>query len=167
MNYKFVYISTDNYELRYTDREGIKKVLPFKRTIEMSKKLQGIQAMGRLKMFQELTAQGMTKKDLIVKKVNEDGSITYDETNYKEYEKSYIELASVMILNEVIKLCFNMNVDELMTEIGIDLQDSSSENIKKITLFTQQFTKVITGDDDLNTPSVDNKESIPGDDTKA
>jgi hypothetical protein len=164
MDYEFTFISTDNYELRYTSKDGVRKVLPFKRTIGMSKKLQGIQATGRLKMYQELTAQGMTKNDLVVKKVADDGSITYDETNYKEFETNYINIASALILNEVIEECFHTSVALLLQDLGVDVNASDNGTLNKITLFTKKFTSVIIGKDDpqSQSPSIGNQEQVPG-----
>lgn len=164
MNYEFIYVSTDNYELRYTAKDGTKKVLPFKRTIEMSKRLQGIHAEGRLKMYHELTAQGMTKNDLIIKKTNADGTITYDETNYKEFENNYISIASASILNDIINLCFHMSVEDLLTDMGINVNANDKDTVNKITLFTKKFTSVIIGKDDQQsvTPSIAHQEPISG-----
>ena len=72
MNYSFKYVSVDNYILKYTDKEGKDKELPFTRTVEIATKLQGIVAKARLKMFKELSSQGFTKNDLIVKVINKD-----------------------------------------------------------------------------------------------
>lgn len=163
MNYEFIYISTDNYELRYTSKEGISKILPFKRTIEMSKKLQSIHATARLQMYQELTAGGMTKNDLIIKNVNSDGTITYDETNYKEFEKQFFNVASAIIMNEVIELCFKTSINDLLADMGFDLNDSSDTTTHAVSMFSQKFTKVIIGKDDPQTatPSIANSESVP------
>ena len=68
IKYNFRYVSTDNYELSYTSVKGEEKTIPFRRTIAMAKKIQGVQATARLKMYQELTEQGITKNDLIIKK---------------------------------------------------------------------------------------------------
>ena len=39
MNYEFKEISLDNYELHYTNKDGEKKVIPFKRTVALAKKI--------------------------------------------------------------------------------------------------------------------------------
>lgn len=154
-DYEFVFISTDNYELRYTNKDNEKKVIPFTRTIEMASKLQGIVASARLKMYQELTKMGMTKEDLVIKTKNSDGTTTYNETNYKEFEKKYIETQSALILNEIIEDCFKMDIVGLFTDMGIDANSTDTDVLQKVTNFSKKFSMIISGKDE-ETPSVEN-----------
>ena len=55
MKYEFKEISLDNYELHYIDKEGKEKVIPFKRTVELAKKLQSADADARFEMLEYLT----------------------------------------------------------------------------------------------------------------
>ena len=59
VKYEFKYVSTDNYELRYTNINGEEIIKPFKRNISLAQKIQGISARARLKMNKELTTQGI------------------------------------------------------------------------------------------------------------
>ena len=64
--------------------------IEFKRTIELASRLQGILSEARVKMFKELSKLGITKNDLIVRKDDGNGHITYDETNYQEFQLHYL-----------------------------------------------------------------------------
>lgn len=154
-NYEFVFVSTDNYELRYTDKNGNNKVLPFKRTIALASKLQGITATARLKMFKELTSMGITKDDLIIKIDNLDGTTTYNETNYREYEKKYIETQSALILNEIIEECFKMSIVELLEDMGVDPNSEDVTITQKVANFSKKFTTIIVGGDSKEPSSGD------------
>lgn len=158
MNYSFKYVSVDNYILKYTDKEGKDKELPFTRTVEIATKLQGIVAKARLKMFKELSAQGVTKNDLIIKVINKDGTISYDETNYREYEKYYMELEGTLTLDEVVKDCFNMSISELLVDMGVDPNTTDEEVTSKVLAFSQKFSAIIGGKDNPPSDSTSNKE---------
>lgn len=156
IKYNFRYVSTDNYELSYTSVKGEEKTIPFRRTIAMAKKIQGVQATARLKMYQELTEQGITKNDLIIKKVNGDGTITYDETNYRLYEEEYVQIQSALILNEVVETCFNMSISDLLLDMGIDPNTTDKDIVKQVELFSKEFTTIIGGKDEIKSPSISN-----------
>ena len=97
MKYEFIKVDLDTYKLVYTSKDKKEVSIEFKRTIEMAEKLQGIETTARLNMYKELSKQGITKNDLIIKKDDGKGHITYDETNYQEYEKFYIQLEEAII----------------------------------------------------------------------
>ena len=160
-DYNFRYVSTDNYELSYTNKDGVKVCIPFTRTIGMAQKIQGIQASARINMYKELTAQGITKNDLVIKRTNADGSITYDETNYKEYENSYIKVYTALTLNEIVKDCFKKDVAELLTDMGINPNSTNPVDLKKVELFTTKFAKIISGkDEEEQRPSSEHQEPV-------
>ena len=122
----------------------------------MAEKLQGIVATARLNMYKELSKQGITKNDLIIKKDDGKGHITYDETNYQEYEKFYIQLEEAIILNEMIEKLFGKNIKEFFDDMGID-NIPEAEQPKQLQLFSSKLGQIINkGLDD--TPSEGNKE---------
>lgn len=159
MNYEFKKVDLDTFKLIYTNKEKKEVELEFKRTVEMGSKLQGITATARINMFKELTKLGLTKNDLIIKRDDGKGHITYDETNYQEFEKKYIEEESVKVLNELIENCFKKNIVELFEDMGMDITANNSDALKEITIFTQKFSAIITNKEDkLDSPSESNKE---------
>lgn len=134
--FEFKKTSLDNYELHYKD-----KVLKFKRTVEMGKKLQSIEVEARLEMMKQMTSQGITKNDLIIERI-EDGVRKVDESNYIEYEKDAMNMARYNVINAVFKMAFNMDLQELIADIGINENDEAS-----ISKLTEQFALIISGKD--------------------
>ena len=61
MQYEFKYISTDNYELVYTNTKKEEVKIPFTRTTKMARDLQRIQVDARMEMYSGLAEKGMTK----------------------------------------------------------------------------------------------------------
>lgn len=155
MNYEFKKISLDEFEFIYTNKNNEQKNIQFKRTIEMAKKIQGINASARIKMFKELTSLGMTKNDLIIRKDDEKGHITYDETNYQEFEKKYIEEESMKTMNDIINEALKMNMLDLFEDMGMDLTKQDNEVVEQISLFTQKFVTIISQEQE-KTPSGEN-----------
>lgn len=151
MNYEFIKNGLDDYTLKYTDKDNKPVEIPFKRTIEMATKVQAITSNARIKMFKELTKQGMTKDDLIIRRDDGKGHITYDETNYIEFEKKYLEEETALTMNEIMEDCFKMNMIDLFTSMGIDLNSNDPITIKKVSMFSNKFGMII-GNKDV-TPS--------------
>lgn len=122
MKYEFKEVSLDNYELHYTNKDGVKKIIPFKRTVELATKIQGADANARLKLFEYLTKLGKTKNDFIIEKTV-DGKIVRDETNYRELEASFIEREAIELAMDLYKSLFNMELLDLYTDMGISEKD--------------------------------------------
>lgn len=153
MDYNFEYIDLDTYKLTYTSKDKEKKEFTFKRTIEMAKELQGIVASSRLKMFKELSANGMTKNDLIVVRKNDDGTISYDETNYRQLEQQYLEIESSLTMDKIVNDCFGMGLVDLLIDLGVNPNSSKQEDIDQVALFSQKFGQIISGKENQNNPS--------------
>lgn len=152
LKYEFKYISLDKYELIYTDKNKKEVVIPFTRTVEMATKLQGIEKRARLSMYKDLTEQGMTKEDLIVKKekiVNGKTKTIFDETNYKLYEKEYLDVARYEIINEIYRMCFKMELADLLKSMGVDEKTNPSD----VQLFSEKFALIIAGKNKEESPS--------------
>lgn len=142
----FNYVEADTYDLVYTNKDGNKVTKRFTRDVQLARDLERVEATGRLNMLRDMTKQGLSKDDLTIKTTNADGSITYDERNFREYEQYYIGLAGNDVLNDVCKRFFGMNLVELLTDMGVDIY---SENEKDSTLamnFGKALGKVIKGD---------------------
>jgi hypothetical protein len=157
MKYEFIKIDLDTYKLVYTNKDKKEVSIEFKRTNEMAKNLQGITAKARIKMFQQLSSMGLTKDDLIIKREDGKGHTTYDETNYQEFEKGFIEEESIMVTNDIIEKCFKINIKELFEDMGLNFEKAESQDIKQVEMFTQKFATIIKGEED-NSPSGENKE---------
>lgn len=147
MKYKFEKLDIDDYVLTYTNVDNQEVKLPFKRTIELGSTIQEIPARARLKMFKEMSKNGIKKDDLIIRTKRENGTIDYDETNYREYESSFIKQESAEVLDELIKKCFSMSLVKLFE--SFKLNDKTIE--KDSYNFTTEFLTIIAGKDE--TPS--------------
>lgn len=138
--FKFEKVNSKDYKLIY-DKKGEQKEIPFTITVEMAKELQGVVKKARLMMFKELTEAGLTKDDLITRKeVN--GEIIYDETNYKNYEQEFMQVAQLEVINNVYEQAFGMNIADLLVDMGIDKDE------KEVFRFSNEFAKVVKGDQD-------------------
>lgn len=131
MNYEFKEISLDNYELHYKNKDGIEKVIPFKRTVELASKIQSGDANARIKLFEYLTKLGKTKNDYIIEK-NVDGKIVRDETNYRELESSFIEKEQIELAMEIYKELFKMELIDLYIDMG--LTDKDQEKVQEFSI---------------------------------
>ena len=153
--YEFKKITLDEYKLVIENKE-----YPFKRTIEMGEKVQGITASARIKMLKELTKMGLTKNDLIIKKDLGNGKTVYDETNYQEFEKKFIEEETLQVANDLMESCFKMTTTKLFEELGINVNSEINEDeANGIMMFTQKFITIISKEE-KDTPSDGSPEQL-------
>ena len=145
--YKFEKVGTDDYVLKYKNITGNQEETPFKRTVQMAQKIQGITVKARIKMYKEMTSYGITKNDLIIETKNSDGTTSYDETNYREYEKNYTEIVATEVIGEIIKDSFGEDLDVLLRDMGVDITKiETNEVVKKNVLeFLVKFNGIIAG----------------------
>lgn len=122
MKYEFVEKSLDEYELHYTNKDGKEVVKPFKRTVELATKLASADKDARMELFTYLTSIGKTKEDFIIKK-EENGKITYDETNYREFESSFLMNKTLELALKIYNDLFNMDFTDLVVDMGISDED--------------------------------------------
>lgn len=154
MEYEFKKISLDEYELVYKKGNEEKKI-PFKRTVGIAEMLEGITAEAKFKLGDFLTKKGKTRDDLIVKRDLGNGKVVYDENNYLQLEKQFIQEEQILTVNKIIEKCFDMNMVKLFGELGIDLTSTDPKKAKEMELFGKKLMMILTqpGDD---TPSVEN-----------
>ena len=157
MQYSFENIDIDTYKLVYTNKNNEKVEKTFKRTIEMAEKLDSVVAVARINMFATLSKMGMTKDNLIVKKKDGKGHVIYDESNYIEFEKKYIEEQTGITVDEIIKECFGMGLVDLMVDMGVDPEDNNSDVQEKALLFGQKFGLIISRGEEDKIPSGEDK----------
>lgn len=145
MKYEFKELSLDNYELHYIDTTGKEKILPFKRTVELAEKLQSADADARFKMLDYLQKRGKSKNDLIIER-HENGKTIIDETNYREFEASFMEKEATYLLIDVYKLLFNKTPDEVLFDMGADKDPEKAQD------FTLELREILINGK-LKTPS--------------
>lgn len=142
--YEFKTISTDQFELHYDKKSGDTiehKVIPFKRTIEMARKLQSLDATARFNMLTYLNSIGKTKKDLIVERKTDDGKIEVDETNYREFENAFLMEERFKLANDVFLMTLGMDLLTILQEIGLDNEQDSL-------LFSTKLRMILTGEEE-------------------
>ena len=114
MKYKFEKIDNDTTKLKYKDKE-----FDIKKDIDLNKKMQSLYVKARTKMMVDLSKEGITKKDLVIER-KENGKTYYDNSNVAELEKSYTEMASLDLYNEICQKYTKMDLAELMEDIGLN-----------------------------------------------
>lgn len=137
MKYKFERIDSDTTKLSYKDKE-----FEIKRDVDLTKKLQSLYMKARTKMMIELSKEGISKKDLVIER-KENGKTYYDNSNIIEIENSYIQMASLDLYNDISKKYTNMELQELMEDIGLTEEEAEQ--------FGAGFSKALQGD--VKTPS--------------
>ena len=113
MKYIFEKIDNDTTKLKYKDKE-----FEIKKDVDLTKKIQGLYMKARTKMMVDLAKEGITKKDLTIEK-KENGKTYYDNSNITELEKTYTEMASLDLYNEIAQKYTKMDLTELMEDIGL------------------------------------------------
>ena len=139
MKYEFIKIDNDNYKLKYKEKE-----FEFKKDVALMNEFQGLNAKARNKLIIDLAKEGLTTKDLTIKK-EENGKIYYDNTNIKEMEKNYLNMESLNMFDRITNKYFKMSLLELIDDIGINDENEVEE-------FSTKLIKVLTGKEE-NLPS--------------
>lgn len=122
--YEIKPIDTDNFELHYINKDNQSVVIPFKRTVELAVKLQSVDSNARFKMYEYLTSIGKSKKNLIVERKNGDGTITVDETNYREFEANFLLQEQYKVATEIFKDLLGRTVEELVIDMNLSSEES-------------------------------------------
>lgn len=122
--YEIKPIDIDNFELHYINKDNQSVVIPFKRTVELAVKLQSVESNARFKMYEYLTSIGKSKKNLIVERKNDDGTITVDETNYREFEANFLLQEQYKVATEIYKDLLGKTVEELVIDMNLSSEES-------------------------------------------
>lgn len=154
MNYEFVEKTLDDYELHYTNKEGKEVIKPFKRTVDLAVKLQSGDADARFKLLDYLTKKGKTKEDLIIER-KENGKIIRDETNYREFESSFLLQYQYETAMKLYEELFGMDFTELLLDMGLSEENSNDFNEKIVPFSTELREILINGK--VKTPSTTQK----------
>lgn len=126
MKYEFKKIDDDNTELIYKDKK-----FTLKKDIALMKDLQSINAKAKTKMMIELSKQGISKKDLVIEK-KENNKTYYDDTNIREIEEQFVQEASLEIFDNICKRYFDMGLVDLVMDIGLDEKDTEKFGVELI-----------------------------------
>ena len=132
MKYSFKEVDEDTILFTYKD-----KSFNIFKDVDLLTKLQSIDVRARAKMSMELTKQGMTVKDLVVTK-KEGNKTIEDHSNIDYLEKEYHNLACVDLVDELCKKYFDMGLNDLILDIGIEKDD-------EVVTFTQDLMMAIGG----------------------
>ena len=115
-------IGEDEWELKSLVNENSIK---FKRNVKLAKAIQDITPNARLKMIKFLKEKGLTKDDLIDKKVK-NGKIIYDDTAYRELENGFIRDETANFTYELFNVVFGKTPEELTVYLGITNEDEGN-----------------------------------------
>lgn len=130
MKYEFKKIDVDTTELCYKD-----KSLKIKKDIALMQELQSAVFKAKRKMVFDLAKEGLTKKDLVISK-KEGNKTLEDNTNVVELENEYINEATMTMFDNLCIKFFNMNLTELIQDIGLDEDESEAFGVELMTAFT-------------------------------
>ena len=135
MKYQFIKVDDDTTKLKYKDKE-----FEFKRNVKLVSEIQGLVMQSRKKMIQDFAKEGVSIKNLTIEK-KENGKTYYDNSNKTELDKIYQEEITLEYFNNKCKELFNMDLIELMNDIGLNSEEDGSS-------FMEEFVNYLTG----NTP---------------
>lgn len=108
-------IDEDCYKVKSLVNE---KELCFKKNVELSRKIQSVNANARLNMIKWMKSEGLKKSDLI-ETTTENGKTIYDETVYRDLERGFIEDEAIKISNQIFNILFNKSLEEVILELNI------------------------------------------------
>ena len=130
MKYSFTSIDTDTTELTYKDKR-----FEVHKDVDLMKRMQSIPIKARTAMMLDLSKKGITKKDLVIER-KEGNKTYYDNSNLLEVEEAYTNQASVDIIDELCQKYFNMGLAELITDIGLDENETEKLGVDLMSAFS-------------------------------
>lgn len=135
----------DDYELKSLTNDV---VLPFKRNVKLAKEIQSINADAKLEMIAYMKDKGLTKQDLIEKKVK-NGKTYYDETAYRELEQTFVTNRALEVVSNIPNILFGLTADELAEKISINSREEAER-------LGSELAKILKN----NTPSSRNEKQV-------
>ena len=126
MKYEIIKNDIDNYTLKYKEKE-----FNYKSDIELISKLQEAPKLARIEMLKDLAKEGVSLKDFTIEQ-KRNGKTYFDSTNKKELEDTYIQNKMLEIINNTCKENFNMNLTELIMDIGLETQEEQEQFSKEL-----------------------------------
>lgn len=137
MKYKFTKIDDDTTVLEYKEKR-----FEIKRDIDLQVRIQSAISRARVLMNAELTKMGKTKKDLVIER-HENGKTYYDNSNFIDTEEQYKLMATLEVYDEIITKYCGMRFQDLLEDIGININDTTPEGEK----FMFELTSALMGRD--------------------
>lgn len=131
MKYEFIKNATDDYTLKYKDKE-----FNFKSDINLTSKLQKAPKLARIEMIKDLADEGISLKKFTIEE-KKDGKTYFDNTNKNELENAYIENKQLEIVDNVCKEKFDKTLAELI--LDVDLNEREAE------VFAKELGSYLTG----------------------
>lgn len=131
MKYEIIKNGTDDYTLKYKDKE-----FNFKTELKIMAKMQSANKVARTKMVMDLSKQGLSLKDLVIEK-KENGKKYLDNTNKAELEKAYIDDETANVFSEICEEKFGMDLTTLILDIGLEE--------KEMEKFATELVQALTG----------------------
>ena len=124
MKYQFIQKDEDTTILKYQDKE-----FEIKRDVELVSKLQSVNKDARLSMYADLVKKGISKDKLVIT-TKKDGKTYVDNSYLDELEKQYINDEQMKLFNDLCMNYFNMTMEQLVIDIGLDLDESQKFGTK-------------------------------------
>lgn len=121
MKYQIIKNGTDDYTLKYKDKE-----FNYKSDIELMSKLQSAPKLARIEMLKDLAKEGISLKDFTIESRKE-GKTYFDNTNKNELENTYIQNKMLEIIDDTCKEKFNLSFTELLLDIGLENQQEQEK----------------------------------------
>ena len=131
MKYEIIKNGTDDYTLKYKDKE-----FNFSTDLKIMSKMQSANKTARTKLVMDLTKQGISMKDLTITK-KENGKTYLDNSNKTELEKAYIDEETANVFSEICEEKFGMDLTTLVMDI--DLDEAEMEK------FATELVQALTG----------------------
>jgi hypothetical protein len=145
--YKFEKINEDTYKLTTDTKE-----FTFTRTVDIARELQSVDMYTTFYVAQFLAERGETLDNTSLRVERHEGNKTIvDESGLEAVKKEARNLAYYDIINKLFNKIFGKGYMELLTEIGIDLNNQDA-----VGKFVGELTRILTAGLDDNTPSVNN-----------
>lgn len=121
MKYQIIKNGTDDYTLKYKDKE-----FNYKSDIELMSKLQSAPKLARIEMLKDLAKEGISLKDFTIESRKE-GKTYFDNTNKNELENTYIQNKMLEIIDNTCKEKFNLSFTELLLDIDLTEQQEQEK----------------------------------------
>ena len=125
MKYEIIKNATDDYTLKYKDKE-----IKMHSNVEIMTEMQQADQNGKLNMIMDLAKKGMTVGDLIIEKIV-DGKKYEDHSSKDEMAKMYADKEKTRLFNEAIKKMTGKTLVELAIDIEIENDVEQCEKLSK------------------------------------
>lgn len=117
MKYEIIKNGTDDYTLKYKDKE-----FNYKPDVELASKLQSAPKLARIEMLKDLAKDGISLKDFTIEE-KKNGKTYFDNTNKIELENTYIQNKMLEVISDTCKKNFGLGFAELLVDIGLDEEE--------------------------------------------